>query len=142
MATKRGRKSTDDLLTVGPVIVAERPEAPYTLWRDEEAEVWRRVVEDLPPGRITGRNADLLAEYCSHVVSAQRIRQMIRQAETGGDTIDLGEWRALMRAHAQQSARVQSLATSLRIAPQVTIGPKAGGRVLACHFTGKKPWDT
>jgi hypothetical protein len=61
--------------------------------------------------------------------------------ESGGDAFDATEWRALMRAHAQQSARVQSLATPLRITPQATLDPKAGGRALAKHQTGKKPWE-
>jgi hypothetical protein len=138
---KRGRRSAAELATAAGAVVIERPEPPYTLWRDEEAEIWRRVVDGLPPGWITGRNLDLLAEYVSHVVASQRLRQMIVAHERGPDPMDVAEWRALMRAHAQQSARVQSLATSLRITPQATVDPKTGGRALADHNTGRKPWE-
>lgn len=139
---KRGPKSAADLAIAPVAQVIDRPEPPYTLWRDAEAEVWRRVVEDLPPGWITGRHFDLLAEYCSAVVSCQRIRQMIHATEHAPDgLLDVGEWRALMRAHAQQNARVQSLATALRITPQATVDPKTGGRALADHHTGRRPWE-
>lgn len=138
---KRGRKSAAELATAGVAVVIERPEPPYTLWRDEEAEIWRRIVDDLPAGWIAGRNLDILAEYVSHVVASQRLRQMIVTLEGGEGPMDVTEWRALMRAHAQQSARVQSLATALRITPQATVDPKTGGRALAGHNAGKKPWQ-
>lgn len=141
MAVKRGRKSAAELATVATPEVITRPEPPYTLWRDGEADLWRQVVEDLPPGWITGRNADLLAEYVSHVMSCQRLRQVIHAMESGKEPLDTAEWTGLLKAHATQSARVQSLATSLRITPQSTVDPKTGGRALARHNQGKRPWE-
>jgi hypothetical protein len=141
MTVKRGRKSAAELAIAPVAHVIERPEPPYSLWRDAEADLFRQIVADLPPGWIGPRNSDLLAEYASHVVACQRLRQMIHAHESGGEAFDATEWRALMRAHAQQSARVQSLATALRITPQATLDPKAGGRALAKHQTGRKPWE-
>jgi hypothetical protein len=138
---KRGPKSSAELAITDRVTIVNRPEPPYELWRNEEQDVWRRVVSDVPADWFTSRNTDLLVEYCTHVVSCRRLAQMIHEMERGADDLDLRGWTSLMRAHAQQSARVQALATSMRITQQSTYSAKSGNTALEGHKTGKKPWE-
>lgn len=137
----RGPKSADELTTLQGLAVIERPEPPYTLWRDQEQEVWRRVVSDVPADWFTGRHLDLLAEYCSHVVSARRLAQVIHQMEHGPDPLDLPTWAAMMRAHAQQTTRVQSLATAMRLTHQASYGARRAATALEGEAKGRRPWE-
>ncbi|MFT4149209.1 MAG: hypothetical protein QM656_03355 [Paracoccaceae bacterium] len=139
---KRGPKSAAELEIAAKVVVVNRPEPPYELWRDEEQEVWRRVVSDVPADWFTPRNFDLLAEYCTHVVSCRRVAQMIYEFERREGELDIKSWTVLMRAHAQQSGRIQALATSMRITQQSTYSNKSGATALEGHKSGRKPWDT
>jgi hypothetical protein len=139
--SKRGPKSSAELAVAATVLVVDRPEPPYEMWRDEEQDVWRRVVSDVPADWFTPRNHDLLVEYCSHVVSSRRLAQMIHQMETAEGDLNLKAWTSLMRAHAQQSGRVQALATSMRITQQSTYSAKSGNTALEGHKAGRKPWE-
>jgi hypothetical protein len=138
---KRGPKSSAELAITDRVTIVNRPEPPYELWRDEEQSIWRRVVSDVPADWFTARNSDLLVEYCTHVVSCRRLAQMIHEMERAPGDLDIRGWVGLMRAHAQQSGRVQALATSMRITQQSTYSAKSGNTALEGHKTGKKPWE-
>lgn len=138
----RGRKSAASLAVAAPAAVkVVRPEPPYELWRDEEHDVWRRIVADVPPDWFTPRHHDLLAEYCTAVVSCRRLAQLIHHMEATPGTMDQGDWLALMRAHAVQSGRVQALATSMRLTQQSTYGARAGKTALDGHRPGPRPWE-
>ena len=60
---KRGRKSAAEMVIDQAPAIIQRPEPPYELWRDDEQQVWSRVVSDLPADWFSGRNIDLLVEY-------------------------------------------------------------------------------
>lgn len=140
---KRGRKSGAEL-SVAEIATTElltRPEPPYELWRDEEQAVWRRVVEDVPGDWFSGRNLDLLAEYCTTVVSCRRIAQLIHAEERAEGPLDTDYWMKLLRSHAQQSGRVQALATSMRLSQQSTYTAQRGATKLNNAPTGKRPWE-
>jgi hypothetical protein len=139
---KRGRKSAAEMVIDQAPAIIQRPEPPYELWRDDEQQVWSRVVSDLPADWFSGRNIDLLVEYCTHVVSCRRLAQLIQAEEQGDGDLDVRQWSALMRAHAAQSARVQSLATSMRITQQSTYTAQAGATALKNTAKGKRPWET
>lgn len=139
--SKPGRKSAAELAVAAPLAKVDRPEPPYELWRDEEVAVWRRIVSDVPADWFSPRNLDLLAEYCSHVVSSRRIAQMIKMIESEKGKFDVQNWMALLRAHAQQTGRVQALATSMRLSQQSTYSPKRGANALDGNSTGPKPWE-
>lgn len=141
---KRGPKSSAEIALTAPgvtVAAMHRPEPPYSLWRDEEQDVWRRIVADLPADWFSGRNLDLLAEYCTAAVSCRRLAQMIHACEHGAGELDVPHWLALMRAHAAQSSRMQALATSMRITQQSTYTPKRGATALRNNPTGPRPWE-
>jgi hypothetical protein len=54
-----------------------RPDAPYDV-TDEEAEVWRTVVDSMPADHFIPANYHLLTQLCRHVVEARRIAQLIK----------------------------------------------------------------
>ena len=140
---KRGRKSAADLMiqSDGTVKAMDRPEPPYSLWRDEEQHVWRRIVEDLPADWFSGRNLDLLTEYCTAIVSARRLAQMLHHTERQPGELDITEWTKLLRAHAQQAGVVKSLATAMRLSQQATYGPRSGASAQAQTRKGPAPWE-
>lgn len=139
---QRGRKSVAELTTPAPLVKVDRPEPPYVLWRDAESEVWRRVVSAVPADWFTGRNIDLLTEYCTTVISCRRLAQLIKVAESEPGDFDVPRWLALLRGHAQQTGRAQALATSMRLSQQSVYSAKAGATALGDHVPGrKKPWE-
>lgn len=140
---KRGRKSAADLMIQrdGVVSAMHRPEPPYSLWRDEEQDIWRRIVQDLPADWFSGRNLDLLTEYCTAVVSARRLAQMLHHIERQSGEMDIAEWTKLLRAHAQQAGVVKSLATAMRLSQQSTYGPRAAATAQGGVKRGPRPWE-
>lgn len=140
---KRGRKSAADLLIQrdGAVTAVDRPEPPYSLWRDDEQDVWRRIVEDLPADWFSGRNLDLLTEYCTAVISARRLAQMLHHVERQEGALDIAEWTKLLRAHAQQAGVVKALATAMRLSQQSAYGPKRAATLQGATKRGPRPWE-
>lgn len=139
--TKPGRKSAAELAVSAPLTKVDRPEPPYELWRDEEVAVWRRIVSDVPADWFSPRNLDLLTEYCSVTINCRRLAHLIKQAESDKGDFDVSQWLAFLRAHAQQTGRVQALATSMRLTQQSTYSAKKGANALDGHRTGPKPWE-
>lgn len=135
---QRGRKPAADLATVTAVQDLRRVERlmpPYGIG-DEEAEVWIRVVEDQPADAFSGKDADILAAYCRHVVRGNRIMQLIAQAEAGRE-LDTDEYDKLLKMHERESRAMSSLATRLRITKQATTNHRGNDQ-------GKKrkaPWQ-
>lgn len=119
----RGRQSGDEIATqalIGASNTMNRPEPPHDLWRDEEHDVWRRVVEALPGDWFSPANKPLLAQYCRHVVQARRVAQMLRQVEHEPGDIDVALWTKLMRAQQAESSAIAALATKMRLSQQST----------------------
>ncbi|MDQ7262250.1 hypothetical protein NM680_10640 [Paracoccus sp. PS-1] len=135
---QRGRKPAADLATVATVQDLRRVERlmpPYGIG-DEEAEVWLRIVEDQAADAFSGKDADVLAAYCRHVVRGNRIMQLIAQAE-GGEALDTDEYDKLLKMHERESRAMSSLATRLRITKQATTNHRGNDQ-------GKKrkaPWQ-
>ena len=133
----RGRKSSAELAIASPDIeVSARPDACYSL-RDEEADVWKSIVESLPADWITPGSAPLLAALCRCTVSARRIGQLVIQEETA-EGFGPDHYMKLVRAHGELSGRIKALATALRLTPQARYTPKAAGKL---DSDGARPWD-
>ena len=113
----------------------------YDLWRDEETELWRQVVEALPADWFNGSNLALLAQYCRQVVSARRIAQMLATMECGPDALDLKERRDLMRSQGQETERIASLATKMRLSQQAVYGARSAATAQRSAPAGKRPWE-
>ncbi len=135
----RGRKSAAELVVAAPsgLAVMARQDAPCDL-RDEEADVWRAIVESLPADWITPGSAPVLAAYCRATVSARRLGMLIVQVETAED-YDAARHMNLIQTHGQVAQLLKTLATSLRLTPQARYTPtRAGG---AQTPKGPRPWE-
>ena len=137
---QRGRKSTAALAASPLVTATARPDAPYDL-TDEQADVWRGVIDALPAGWIETGALPVLAAYCRQVTALRRIGALIRQAETEGD-YDLDRHMKLIRAHSAAAQTLKTLATSLRLTPQSRMRADAAAAAATDHKAGPRPWET
>jgi hypothetical protein len=138
----RGPKSTEEMMTraLADASTVHRLEPPLELWRDDEAEVWRRIVEALPADWFTAADAPLLVQYCRHIVQARLVAQLLRQQERGKSDLDLGVWTKLMRAQDAQTAAIARLATKMRLSQQATYGHRAAHTAKRNRRPRRPPW--
>ena len=64
MPINRGRKSAEEI-AIEQIADVVRPEPPKNL-DDDEAKVWREVVDRMPPNWFPRETHGLLAQYCKH----------------------------------------------------------------------------
>src|SRR3954447_11852850 len=110
----RGRKSSASVATTAEPVIPARPDADYSLG-DEQAEVWRAVVNALPSDWIGAAALPVLSAYCRVVVAMRRLGMLIVQCEHEEGAFDPDRHLALIRAHGQQAQVLKTLATSLRL---------------------------
>lgn len=104
-----------------------RPDAPYSL-TDEQAAIWRTVVDDLPADWFRPHNHALLAQYCRHVATSDALAAMIAdclkgtapKTPKGRRQIDVGGLDRLLKMQEREGRAASSLATRLRLTIQAT----------------------
>jgi hypothetical protein len=109
---RRGRK-TDLNLVVIPG--GGRPEPPADM-PDDEAEVWRTIVDSMPARWFGPQNAHLLEQYCHVACAAEKTARETRRLLMTMENLS-----ALSRLNAigaKQTGMMVSLATRLRLTPQ------------------------
>lgn len=131
----RGRKSAASLTVITPAGVesGRRPKPPAEL-NDEQAIEWMAVVNRLPADWFPRETHPMLALYCRHVVSARRVAQLIKAAESEKD-LDLETYDRLLKMQERESRAISSLATRMRISQQSTYD-KSRKKPLSA----KPPW--
>src|SRR6478752_5807596 len=87
-----------------------RPSPPADL-TDEQAEVWRGVVDRLPADWFHAENLPLLVQYCRHVIRARHIAEVIDDAASRISPFDYAK---LLQIEEVQSRAISSLATRMR----------------------------
>ena len=138
---KRGRKSAAQLMVVSsrpdPSVVerVERPRPPARL-NDAERDIWLAVVNDLPADWFGAASLPVLAQYCAHVVEAQRLGVLIERAVVDPD-LRIADYDRLLRMRERESRAMASLATKMRITNQSTRNHR-GNRVSG---GARKPWE-
>lgn len=102
--------------------MAERVELPVipAHLTDDEAEVWRAVVNDMGAEWFRPSNLELLPAYCAHVVSLRHIRGMIGQLLEGEEGFDLRDYDRLLKMQKRETEGIASLATKMRLSQQST----------------------
>ncbi|RME62412.1 MAG: hypothetical protein D6782_12255 [Alphaproteobacteria bacterium] len=137
---QRGRKSSASLEVVRPVgaSAANDPPAPPSELPEEQADVWRVVCSAQPDDWWGPEMAEVLAQYCRHVVAARRVADLIEQQEAGVD-LDIETYDRLLRMQEREGRAMSSLATRLRLTPQSKALPSKGGPK---RKTVKRPWET
>ena len=133
----RGRQSVASLSIVGVSSVErfERAQPPHEL-TPEQADEWRAVVERMPAEWFPRETHAMLAQYCRHVVRANRVAQLVARCE-GNDEFDLKEYDTLLKMQERESRCIASLATRMRITQQ-TVYDKSKKRGSSIS---KKPWE-
>lgn len=138
---KPGRKSAAELATLAPTATKQaRPDADYSL-ADEQAEVWRAVIEALPADWIGAEALPLLSAYCRTTVALRRLGQLIHQHEFAEGPMDLSAYSVLLKNHAQQAQTLKTLATSLRLTPQSRYRAETAARNIDGKRPGPRPWE-
>ena len=137
---KRGRKSlaSQSVVSLSDAIErVQRPDAPYDL-TDEQADVWRGVVADLPADWFSPKNFMLLTQYCRHVIEARRIAQLIQAEMDASEGIDLVKYDKLLAMQEREGRAISSLMTRMRTTHQSLYdkSKKVGSAVRV-----SKPWD-
>ncbi len=128
------------MTTIANVAAVERPDADYSL-TDEQADVWRAVLDALPADWIGAASLPVLSAYCRTVVAMRRIGQLIYQCETEDGVFDPDRHLALILSHGQQAQVLKTLATSLRLTPQANMRAEKAGRDLRDFNPGPRPWE-
>lgn len=140
---KRGRESGADL-AVPPSRVLEKQTRPMPLsgLTSEQGDLWIDIVSDLPATWFPKHTHEILAQYCRHCITVQKIDQMIVTLENGEPSEDddfdfIASYDQLLRMRERESRAASSHATRLRITPQATYdkSKKKGSSV-------KRPWES
>jgi hypothetical protein len=119
-----------------PVTSVQRPDAPYDL-TDEQADVWRQVVEALPADWFGPETWHLLADYCRHTVSSRHMSQLV-ESQQKGESIDVATLDRALKMRERETRAASSLATRLRITKQATQLPD---KVIKRQSV-PRPWET
>jgi hypothetical protein len=90
-----------------------RPDPPHDL-TDEMAHEWRAIVNRLPADWFPTETWPLLAQYCTHIIRARRLRSILCQMEASED-FDPVQYKLTLDAEEKQSRSMSSLATRMRL---------------------------
>ena len=140
---KRGRKTAGDILAESAVLDDVRPDAPYHL-TEEESEVWKSIVDAMPPGWFRPESHNILAAHCRHVCRERFVSKALRIAEEQHllRPEALTEYRKLAGECERETKSIISTARALRLTPHARIDPKtAHRRVADAPPPGPPPWE-
>ena len=116
------------------ITAIERPEPPDYL-TNEQATVWRSVVNRLPADWFPPVTHALLAQFCRHVTSARHIAGLIEKlAQSDASSLILFD--RLLRMQERETRVISSLATRLRMTNQSRFS-----RNKRTGTTVSKPWN-
>ena len=154
MAT-RGRKSAAHLslvAEVGGAVKTLRPGRPAPLAKltKRQKEIWTEVVESEAEDMfVTPALQLLLAEYCAHTETFERLTSFIERIENrkGGLKVsDIADYNKLLLMRDRESNAISKKATKLRITNQSRYTPVRAQRSLNRQI-GKsggsgRPWES
>ena len=117
----RGRKSTASMSVVQPdgVTAVHRPK-PQDGLTDEQAGIWRIVVNRLPADWFPGATHDMLAQYCRHVVSSRRVADLI-EIMTAEKVFAVEDYDRLLKMQEREGRAISALATRMRLSQQSSV---------------------
>jgi hypothetical protein len=138
---QRGRKSTAQLSVVAGTAIDGRPKAPDFL-TDEQREVWERTVQSEPADQFkTAALQQLLAEYCRHTVTAQRLSEQADLWTAEGSNHSLQDIDTLLRMRDRETKALADKATKLRLTNQSRYTPGAAATAAKNSGNALKPWS-
>ncbi|MER8743872.1 hypothetical protein NKH54_12380 [Mesorhizobium sp. M1004] len=126
----RGRKSAASLAIQTINIGQATPLRPAEGLSEAETAIWFDVIACMPSGFFRPENAELLASYVRHSVSARDLSKMV--AEFRPDWIvkegGLERFDRLLKMRERESRAASAAARSLRMTPQSQQDPKTAAR--------------
>lgn len=139
----RGRRSAASFAVASVVKVGSKADvAPAEGLSEAEVAVWMDVLAAMPKGWIRPENAEQLAAYARHAVSARDLSKLIAEfkpdwlKESGG----LERYDRLLKMRERESRSALAAARSLRITVQ-SLDPKTAGRKAASGPNFRPPWE-
>lgn len=136
---QRGRKSSASMevsnIANAVIEVNQRPSPPSDM-PDDEAEVWRDVVNRMPATWFGAETLPLLVQYARHSVRSDKIAQLIIHSESL--VLDIKEYDKLLRMQQRETLCLATLATKMRLAQQSTM---AADKKHERSVGAKLPWQ-
>jgi hypothetical protein len=142
---QRGRKSAAELSVLPGGRIRSRLDPPASL-TEEEADVWIATVQSEPAGFFNGSAVQqILADYCRHTVTANRLSDTISRAMKSGakatDKVSLRDLSLYLRMRDVETRAIGDKATKLRLTNQSRYRPKEAGAAGGKASEPEKPWD-
>lgn len=142
---QRGRKSVSEQV-VAPVasIGGERPE-PIDSLNDDEAAIWSRVVDAMPPNWFGAEHFDMLRQYCQHQARSLSFSdEVARCIEVGMNCEEqIRKIDTLTRMADRETKTALALARAMRLTQQAQRDPKTAGRDKRNNSKRTKaPWES
>jgi hypothetical protein len=109
-----------------------------------EVQIWGAIVSSLPGGWFTRANEPLLAAYCRHVATSDRLAKLVEKAVTSQEPDNLKLWDKLLGMRDRESKAALSLARAMRLTQQAQMHPRTAGRAIpdsGPKLWDRKPWD-
>ena len=145
----RGRKPATEVATIPNIGVEDRPQPPLNL-NDEQQGEWIQVVNRLPADWFPSETHSMLAQYCRHASTANKVAFLIAEMESRpvsqdaveeGEVVDayfdLDDYNKLLNMQERESRAMTALARSLRFTLQATYDKEKKKPPV-----GDTPWDT
>ena len=117
----RGKQSIASMSVVQPdgVTAVRRPKPQQGL-SNEQADVWRIVVNRLPADWFPGETHDMLAQYCRHVISSRRVADLI-EIMTAEEVFAVEDYDRLLKVQEREGRAISALATRMRLSQQSSV---------------------
>lgn len=133
------REVDEELSTmqVAPIEITERPMPPFD-FDNQEASIWASIVNSMPADWFNTGSLPLLTQYVRHVVASRNLAQLIAEATSNTEEIDVKLYVTLLRAQKEESSAMSSLATKLRISNQSLINKRGNHKEVGAKT---KPWE-
>jgi hypothetical protein len=132
------------LSVVVAAIDGYRPEPPRD-FHGSELEYWRNIVSSVPGGWFSRANEPLLAAYCRHAATGERLTMLIDDLEASREPEDLRRWARLLAMRDRESKVALALARAMRLTQQSQMHPRSAGRAMADaggpKLWKRKPWE-
>lgn len=142
---QRGRKSSASAeVSVVPGNFGKRPEPPADL-SNAEAEIWRETVaSEAADFFCTAALRGMLADYCRHRASADKVSEIINvfQAEWLKNADGAKRYHGLLKMRDLETRAAADKATKLRLTNQSRYTPQAASTASRNAAKGFKPWET
>lgn len=139
----RGRQSLADSATVVTGAFGKRPDPPDGL-TERQCDIWREIVASEDPNFFdSAALRALLADYCRHRESAEKLAVVLNQFKTEwlNNPKALSQYRTLVRTRDIETRATVTMATKLRLTNQSRYVPHAAATAARRALKGPRPWE-